>query len=88
MDLKMSQAVIRTIEGARGPVVKLPTMGGSQSLEPIERLLGTHMIFISLANYDNNIHGADENLRVGNLWDGIEQAAALLLMDVNSAANK
>jgi len=45
-------------------------------------------VVISLANHDANIHAADENLRVGNLWDGIEQAAALLLMDVSSTANR
>jgi hypothetical protein len=34
-----------------------------------------------LSNPDNNIHSFDENLRLQNLWDGIEQAAALMLMD-------
>jgi acetylornithine deacetylase/succinyl-diaminopimelate desuccinylase-like protein len=29
-------------------------------------------------NHDNNQHGANENLRLQNLWDGIEVYASLL----------
>src|SRR5262249_61514636 len=86
--LPKPQAVIRTIERVRGPVVRVPSMGGSLPLDLVERVLGAHMVVIPLANPDAHIHSTDENLRVGNLWDGIEQAAALLLMDVNSNANR
>jgi acetylornithine deacetylase/succinyl-diaminopimelate desuccinylase-like protein len=86
MDSPIAQAVIRTVESVRGPVVKLPTTGGSLPLEPVSRLLGAPMVIVHLANPDNNVHSFDENLRIGNLWDGIEQAAALLLMDVAPAA--
>ena len=51
---------------------------------PVARLLGVPLINIHLSNPDSNNHSFDENLRLGNLWDGIEQAAALLLMDVPS----
>jgi acetylornithine deacetylase/succinyl-diaminopimelate desuccinylase-like protein len=84
MDTPAAQAVIRTVERARGPVLKLPTMGGSLPLEPVARLLGVPLVNIHLSNPDSNNHSFDENLRLGNLWDGIEQAAALLLMDVTS----
>jgi acetylornithine deacetylase/succinyl-diaminopimelate desuccinylase-like protein len=82
MDAPAAQAVIRAVERVRGPVLKLPTMGGSLPLESVARLLRMPLINIHLANPDSNNHSFDENLRVGNLWDGIEQAAALLLMDV------
>ena len=36
------------------------------------------MIHLPIANYDDNQHAADENLRLQNLWDGIEMYAALL----------
>jgi acetylornithine deacetylase/succinyl-diaminopimelate desuccinylase-like protein len=81
MDVPIAQAVIRAVESVRGPVLKLPTMGGSLPLELIERTLGAHTINIHMSNPDNNNHSFDENLRLQNLWDGIEQAAALLLMD-------
>src|SRR5262249_55198420 len=79
MDLPISQDVIRTVEKVR-PAVKLPTMGGSLPLELIEKTLETHMIMIHMTNPDNRIHGSNENLRLQNLWDGIEVMAALLLM--------
>ena len=39
MDLPISQLVLRTAESARGPIVKLPTMGGSVPLYMIEEIL-------------------------------------------------
>ena len=80
MDLPISQEVIRTVESARGRTVKLPTMGGGLPLEAIERPLGTRTIVIPIGNHDNNQHSYDENLRIQNLWDGIELMAALLTM--------
>ncbi len=81
MDLPISKQVIAAVESARGPVVKLPTMGGSVPLEMIEKTLGTTMIIVPIANYDNNQHAANENIRLQNLWDGIETMAALEAMD-------
>jgi acetylornithine deacetylase/succinyl-diaminopimelate desuccinylase-like protein len=81
MDLPIAQEVIAAVETARGPVVKLPTMGGSVPLEVIEQTLGTHTIMVPIANYDNNQHSANENLRLQNLWDGIETMAVLEAME-------
>ncbi len=80
MDLPISQELIRVVESARGPAVKLPTMGGSVPLEMIERTLGTRTIVMPIANHDDNQHSFNENLRIQNLWDGIELMAALLTM--------
>ena len=80
MDLPISQEVIRVVESARGPTVKLPNMGGGLPLLSIERPLGTRTIVISIGNHDNNQHSYNENLRIQNLWDGIELMAALLTM--------
>ncbi len=81
MDLPIAKEIIAAVESARGPVVKLPTMGGSVPLEVIEQTLGTHTITVPIANYDNNQHSANENIRLQNLWDGIETMAALEAMD-------
>ena len=81
MDLPIAKAVIAAVERARGPVVKLPTMGGSVPLEMIVKTLGTHTITVPIANYDNNQHSANENIRLQNLWDGIETMAALEAME-------
>ena len=63
MDLPISQEVIRAVESARGPAVKLPTMGGGLPLQEVERPLGTRTIVIPMGNHDNNQHSFDENLR-------------------------
>lgn len=46
----------------------------------MERALGTRTISIPTANHDDNQHTFNENLRIQNLWDGIEELAALLVM--------
>jgi len=80
MDLPISQEVIRVVESVRGPAVKLPNMGGGLPLTSIERPLGARTIVIPIANHDDNQHTFNENLRIQNLWDGIELMAALLVM--------
>ena len=55
-------------------------MGGDLPLREVERALGTRTIIMPIGNHDNNQHSFDENLRVQNLWDGIELMAALLTM--------
>jgi acetylornithine deacetylase/succinyl-diaminopimelate desuccinylase-like protein len=81
MDLPIAQQVIKAIESARGPAVKWPTSGGSVPLGAMERAANTRTISVPIANHDNNQHSFNENLRLQNLWDGIETMAALLAMD-------
>jgi acetylornithine deacetylase/succinyl-diaminopimelate desuccinylase-like protein len=81
MDLPIAQEVIAAVESARGPVVLLPIMGGSVPLEVMVRAAHTHTITVPIANYDDNQHAANENLRLQNLWDGVETMAALLSMN-------
>ena len=80
MDLPISREVIGVVESVRGPTIKLPNMGGSLPLAEIEQSLGTRTIVIPIANHDNNQHSFNVNLRLKNLWDGIELLAALLAM--------
>lgn len=80
MDLPIAQTVIKAVESAHSPVIKLPTMGGSVPLGAMERAANTRTISVPIANHDNNQHSSNENLRLQNLWDGIETMAALLAM--------
>jgi acetylornithine deacetylase/succinyl-diaminopimelate desuccinylase-like protein len=80
MNLPIAQEVVRVVESVRGPTVKLPTMGGNLPLADIARPLGAPTIIVPIANHDDNQHSFDENLRLQNLWDGIELMAALLAM--------
>ncbi|MEP7337507.1 MAG: M20/M25/M40 family metallo-hydrolase [Acidobacteriota bacterium] len=80
MDLPISQAVVAAVASARGRVIKMPTLGGSVPLYIFTDTLKTPCIGIPIANHDNNQHSANENIRLQNLWEGIETMAALLTM--------
>ena len=41
---------------------------------------GMPTVGLSLVNHDNNQHGPDENLRLRNLWEGIEIMASIMTM--------
>jgi len=59
-------------------LIQTPTMGGSLPLYIVEDVLQTPILILPIANHDNNQHGANENLRLQNLWDAIEIYAAVL----------
>ncbi len=80
MDLPIASEVLAAVEAARGRVIEWPTMGGSVPLGAMERAAATRTITVPIANYDDNQHAANENLRLQNLWDGIETMASLLYM--------
>ena len=79
MDGPFGKAVIAALtDGAQQQLVLNPTVGASGPAYLFEQILKVPMISLPIANYDDNQHAADENLRVQNLWDGIELYAALL----------
>jgi acetylornithine deacetylase/succinyl-diaminopimelate desuccinylase-like protein len=81
MDLSLSLAVVKAVEAAsEQPVVKLPTLGGSLPLSIITESLNVPTITVPIANYDNNQHAENENIRLQNLWDGIEIFAKLMTL--------
>jgi acetylornithine deacetylase/succinyl-diaminopimelate desuccinylase-like protein len=80
IDLPIATDVIKAIETARGKVILLPTSGGTVPLDAMERAANTRTISVPIANHDDNQHAANENLRLQNLWDGIETMAALIAM--------
>jgi acetylornithine deacetylase/succinyl-diaminopimelate desuccinylase-like protein len=80
LDAPFALRVTAAVEAARGPVVKLPTMGGTLPIAPIEDAMGEPVIVVPIANHDNNQHSHNENVRLQNLWDGIETLAALMAM--------
>jgi acetylornithine deacetylase/succinyl-diaminopimelate desuccinylase-like protein len=41
-------------------------------------VLGAPLVVLPMVNHDNSQHAANENLRLQNLWDGIETFAALV----------
>ena len=81
MNSAAAQRVVAAVEAARGPVLRVPTLGGSLPIAPIVEVLKVPVIIVPIANHDNNQHGHNENIRVANLWDGIETMAALLAIE-------
>ena len=80
MDLPIAKDVIAAVEGARGKTILLPTSGGTVPLDAMQRASGSPTISVPIANHDDNQHAANENLRLKNLWDGVETMAALMAM--------
>ncbi|GAA0921027.1 M20/M25/M40 family metallo-hydrolase [Virgisporangium ochraceum] len=66
-----------TRAGGRQALV-MPTLGGSVPLSYLAEILRAPTVVLPIANHDNNQHAANENLRLGNLWYGVDLFAALL----------
>jgi acetylornithine deacetylase/succinyl-diaminopimelate desuccinylase-like protein len=78
MDLPVSKALIKVMQGATGgDLVIAPTLGGSVPMYIFEDL-GLPWIGVPIVNYDNHQHSSDENLRLGHLWRGIEVYGTIL----------
>jgi acetylornithine deacetylase/succinyl-diaminopimelate desuccinylase-like protein len=78
MDLPVSKALVQVVQDAtEGRTVVAPTLGGSVPMYIFEDL-GLPWIGVPIVNYDNHQHSADENLRLGHFWRGIEEYAAIL----------
>ena len=81
MDLPIVKKVIVAIQSTvQDKIVLMPTLGGSLPLFVFEQYLKAKTITIPVANHDNNQHAENENIRLQNLWNGIETMAALMMM--------
>jgi acetylornithine deacetylase/succinyl-diaminopimelate desuccinylase-like protein len=78
-DLPAVRALAKVLEEQQGaPVIQAPSLGGSIPMYLFQQATGVPVIGFPIANHDNNQHAANENIRLGNLWSGIEAYAALL----------
>jgi len=81
MDLPIARTITKAIaDSAGGQIVRLPTLGGSAPFYLFSDVLKVPTIGVSLVNFDNNQHGPNENVKLKNVWDGIETMAAILTM--------
>jgi len=79
MSTPAAKAVVAAASKAAGaPVVVMPMSGGSVPLYTFADNFPVPIICLPIVNHDNNQHAANENLRLQNLWDGIDVYAALL----------
>jgi len=79
LELPVSRAVALVADEALGaPTLRVPMLGGSLPLYDFVEVTGAPVIIVPIVNHDNNQHAANENLRIRNLWDGIDLFAGLL----------
>ena len=79
LDVPAAKAVVASIRRVVGyDPIELPTSGASSGIAEAVNQLQTPLIGVSIANFDDNQHARNENLRLGNLWDGIEVYAGLI----------
>ena len=81
MDNPMAQQIVAAVTAALPEkTVLLPTLGGSLPLFIFEQMLNTKPVTVPMANHDNNQHAENENIRIQNLWDGLEMFASIMMM--------
>jgi acetylornithine deacetylase/succinyl-diaminopimelate desuccinylase-like protein len=61
-----------------GRLVRIRTLGGGVPAEPFIEAFHVPTVGVSLANYDDNQHTDNENLRLANLWSGIATLASIM----------
>jgi acetylornithine deacetylase/succinyl-diaminopimelate desuccinylase-like protein len=79
LDLPLSKELAALMTHAGHEPVRLPTMGGSVPIHLFQQPNDTPAIVLPIVNHDNNQHAANENLRLENLWDGVEIFEALFV---------
>ena len=78
IDEAASQAFIRAARTVAGDsLVLMPTLGGSTPSFLFEQKFNKPVIGLPIANFDNNQHAANENIKLENLWRGIELYAGI-----------
>jgi len=60
-------------------LVRIRTLGGGVPATPFIEAYKVSTIGISIANYDDNQHSDNENVRIGNIFDGMITLAALMM---------
>ncbi len=78
MALPIVGEAAEAVRRARPNLIEMPTLGGSLPIFLFQKVLGAPLIGVPIVNHDNSQHAADENVRIQNLWDGIEVYAAIL----------
>jgi acetylornithine deacetylase/succinyl-diaminopimelate desuccinylase-like protein len=78
-DLPILAHLVQAATRAAGrPALTMPTLGGSVPLHDVAGALAAPTVILPIANADNNQHAANENLRIGQLWYGMDLWSLLL----------
>jgi acetylornithine deacetylase/succinyl-diaminopimelate desuccinylase-like protein len=77
-DDPQARFVTDALSGLGERLVRIRTLGGSVPANAFIDAFHVPTVGVSLANYDDNQHTDNENLRLGNLWNGIRTLAAIM----------
>ena len=80
MDNPVTSKAADAIRALNQRLVQLPTIGGGLPFGTFSETLALPSIGLAVANFDNNQHAANENIRVGHFWEAIDIFAALVTM--------
>ena len=78
IDTPVAKAFIAAVKTATGnSLLVMPTLGGSTPSFLFEQRFKAPVVLLPIANFDDNQHAANENIRVKNLMDGVRIYAAV-----------
>jgi len=81
MDWSVAKKIVAAVQQTtKDPVLQIPTMGGSLPLDDLVKVLNAKFLIVPIANFDNNQHAENENIKIKNLMDGIDTMASIMLM--------
>jgi len=79
MDSPLAKQIIEAVQSTTNQqIVKIPIMGASTPVLTIRKITGAPCVSLPISNYDSNPHAENENLRLGNLFDGIDSIVAIM----------
>ena len=77
----IAQQVVAAVAAAMGTApARMPSLGGSTPFYLFSDDLGAATVGMPVVNFDDNQHGPNENLRLGNFFDAITAMRAILTM--------
>lgn len=85
-DHPVARRVVEALRrGSPEPPVIMPIMGGSVPAVWFPVVAGTDVLLLPIVNHDNNQHAPNENVRLGNVFRGIETLAAVMRLAPEAA---
>lgn len=81
MDNPIVEPLKQAIRNAsEGEIILTPSLGGSLPLYLFNEILERPVVIVPIANHDDNQHAPNENIRIANLWYGIDLMAGILTL--------
>lgn len=78
----MAKKIVEAVSSvSREDVILSPTMGGSLPLFHFTEVMEAPIVIVPIANHDNNQHAPNENIRIGNIWYGMDAYSSIFTME-------